>query len=191
MFLRIAVLGLFMLPSAEPGHAHQRDAGDLHERPLRLPELRPGDKCPASVGSKDVVPHQSHIFGAGGWWFGAGPVLVNLAWKDSMDDRATFSLAPVPFLDDAYRAKTPWVSDPSYGGPILVRGRALDRGGRPLRFGVDRPRLLDRLELHARAASDGQRWSFWPTSMWVHGPGCYGLQIDTRSGTDVVVFDAK
>jgi len=33
-------------------------------------------------------------------------------------------------------------------------------------------------------------WSFWPSWMWVPGPGCYGVQLDTLSGTDVVVFQA-
>ena len=34
-------------------------------------------------------------------------------------------------------------------------------------------------------------WSFWPSGMILSGVGCYGLQIDTAAGSDVVIFSAK
>jgi hypothetical protein len=33
-------------------------------------------------------------------------------------------------------------------------------------------------------------WSFWPSEMWLYGPVCYAVQIDTQSSTDTVVFRA-
>jgi hypothetical protein len=82
------------------------------------------------------------------------------------------------------------VSVPSYAGPIRVRGRALDASARVLRFAVNGPTTNDRLDLQARPAASPTSWSFWPTSMWVPGPGCYGVQIDTLAGTDIVIFEA-
>ena len=35
----------------------------------------------------------------------------------------------------------------------------------------------------------GAMWGFWPTSMILPGPGCYAIQIDTESKSDIVVFE--
>lgn len=164
--------------------------GFFDERPIQVPQLGGGEACPVSVGSRATVPLQQHIFGAGGVWFGSGPVYFFLAWKASSDDDATFALEFVPYERNAYRAKTPWVSVPSYLGPILVRGRALDASSRALRFAANGSEPTDRLQLQAPRAPGASLWSFWPSSMWVPGPGCYGVQIDTLSGSDIVVFEA-
>ncbi len=159
-------------------------------RPLTLPAVQPGDSCPITTGKRGAVPH--HIFG-GELWFGEGPVYFALAWKSSADDLATFALDPVPLEGSAHRAKTPWVAVPSYSGPILIRGRALDGSARALRFSATEAAPKDRLELAALAAPHAPAsslWWFWPSSMWVPGPGCYGVQIDTSDATEVVVFEA-
>jgi hypothetical protein len=106
----------------------------LDQRPLKLPLLRAGERCPTTTGSRDTVPRQAHIFGSGGFWFGSDPVFVGLAWKDSLDDRATFSLGLVPRIGNAPVAKTMRVSEPSYSGPILIRGQALNAEDRALEF---------------------------------------------------------
>lgn len=161
----------------------------LERRPLTLPRLHPGDACPITTGARDTVPHQPHIFGASGVWFGSGPVYFSLAWKASSDNNATFALKPVPHEGHAYRAKTPWVSVPSYAGPILIRGQSLD-GRRPLRFDATGAGPADKLLLQAPQAPAPSLWSFWPSSMWVPAAGCYGVQIDSLSGTEKVVFEA-
>jgi hypothetical protein len=162
----------------------------LHQHPLNLPILRSGEPCPTSTGGRETVPRQPHIFGTELSWFGNGPVFVALAWKDSPDDNASFSLERVPRHGIGYRAKTPWVSDPSYSGPILIRGHALDATERALQFSASAADRSPGLHLMAPNAPTASLWSFWPSSMWVPGPGCYGVQIDTLSGTDVVVFQA-
>ena len=164
--------------------------GALNERPIQVPRLAEGEACPVSVGSRTTVPSQRHIFGARGVWFGSGPVYFSLAWKASSDNDATFGLQPVPYERNAYQAKTPWVSVPSYSGPVLVRGHALDTSGRVLRFAANGSQPTDRLELQAPRAPGASLWSFWASAMWVPAPGCYGLQIDTLSGSDIVVFEA-
>jgi hypothetical protein len=163
---------------------------DLDERPLQLPSLGDREACPISAGSRTTVPVQQHIFGAAGLWLGSGPAYFLLAWKASPDDDATFALEPVPYEHNAYRAKTPWVSVPSYLGPVLVRGHALDTSGRALRFAWNGSEPTDQLRLQAPRAPGASLWSFWPAGMWVPGPGCYGVQIDTLVGSDIVVFEA-
>jgi hypothetical protein len=121
-------------------------------------------------------------------WKGAGLSRVELAgWAQRRSD---LSLDRVPHEHSAYRAKTPWVSKPDYSGPTLIRGRRLDeeRGSR-LRFTSSGSKINERLELDAPSPEkEPAHWSFWPTSMYVPGPGCYSVQIDTAQGTDVVIF---
>lgn len=159
------------------------------KRPFTLPVLRARDRCPVTQGSRESVPREPYIFCAGCLWFGAGPVY--LAWTFQLKDPkdAVFSLDGVPRNGRAYFAKTPWVSLPDYSGPILIRGRQLDGKG-ILRFSVASPRMENELDLNAPNRTDPNRWSFWPSSMSVPGPGCYGIQIDTSRGTDIVIFRA-
>ena len=113
-----------------------------------------------------------------------------LAWKESPDDFATFSLALVPVDNDAHRAKTPWVSVPSYSGPILIRGRGLGANSKALLFSALGLEPQERLKIQAPNAPSPSLWSFWGSSMWVPGAGCYGIQIDTLSRTEIVIFEA-
>ena len=190
MFQFMIAMTLAFAPSQRHLSAGQHSSV-LVKRPLTLPSIHPGDSCTIAVGSRGTVPNQSHIFGAWGAWFGAGPVYVALPYRFTRDDNnAIFNLDQVPLGDGVHRAKTPWVSVPSYSGPILVRGRALDGSGRNLRFIASGVGPRDNLELKAPQAPSVGLWSFWPTSMFVPGPGCYGIQIDTLAGTDVVVFSA-
>jgi hypothetical protein len=188
--LILAVISLMALVAPRASTCFgQVSRESLGERPLRLPQLAPGGACAVSAGTRGTVPRQPHIFW-GPLWFGKGPVYLALAWKATPGDDANFALDPVPYQDNARRAKTPWVSVPAYSGPILVRGRALDASGRTLRFDASGSGPKDWLELEAPHAPSSSHWSFWPSSMWVPGPGCYGIQIDTLSGTDIVVFEA-
>jgi len=162
----------------------------LKSRPLTLPALSPGARCPVSHGSQNPVPHAGYIFCSGCFWYGKGPVFFALAWSDQSTDEARFPLAKVPYEEHAYRAKTPWVSKPEYAGPILIRGRLLT-GSEKLRIAGGGDKLTDALELNAPAAErdDPSHWSFWPTSMFVPRAGCYGIQIDTSNSTDVIIFE--
>ena len=181
------VAGAFLCPAVVVAQTVEES---LKHRPMSLPTLAPGESCPVTTGSLGTVPRQRHIFG-GALWFGAGPVYFALAWKDSPGDDATFALEPVPREGDAHRAKTPWVASPSYSGPILVRGSAIDAGRRVLRFDATGEGPRNTLELKAPRAPLPSLWSFWPSAMWIPGPGCYGVQIDTLEATDVVVFEAQ
>ncbi len=172
----------------------------LKQRPLTLPVIRAGDRCPVTRGSRESVPREPYIFCAGCLWFGKGPVYFAWAWNFQVGGRvidalsnevedATFSLQRVPHENSDYRAKTSWVSKPDYSGPILIRGRRLDGKG-TLRFSQGGSEPEEDLHLNAPSRTDSTRWSFWPSSMYVPGPGCYGVQVDALRGTDIVIFSA-
>jgi len=161
----------------------------IDERPLTLPVLLPGDPCPLSKGSTAIVPREPYIFCSSCYWFGRGPVFFALSWNSDSED-ATFSLDGVPYESGAYRAKTPWVSRLDYSGAIVVRGRQLDGSVKnKLSFSTGGDGPYEDLQLGAYGGPGESRWSFWPSIMWVPGPGCYGLQIDTMPGTDIVIFN--
>jgi hypothetical protein len=147
--------------------------------------------CPVSIGSLQIVPPSPHIFGSRGVWFGDGPVYVNLAWKSDTLPAARFSFSKIPIYSGLpWPAKTPVVAEPSYGGAIAIRGRALDATSTPLMFSSAYG-PTDHLELHAPdgrpSAAD---WSFWATGIIVPQAGCYELQIGTAQKSEAIVFEA-
>ena len=195
MLLRPLILRLPLAIAAAftiTGSGIQRPVGAaaLDDRPLTLPNLKRDERCPVTAGSLESVPPAPHIFGSGAVWFGRGPVFVTLAFKANRLPPAQFSLSRVPFEGGARRAKTPWVSEPAFAGPIVIRGGSLRPDRAALSFGYDRE-PTPRLELMAPGSRPSAHdWSFWGTSMYVPGPGCYGVQIDTRDKTDIVIFEA-
>lgn len=178
-------LAALVTPAVERGGvvAVQRGRG-LDERALKLPLLRGGEPCPVSPGTIGTVPAQSHIFG-GDPWYGRGPVYFNWTSAHSPGtDSARFMFAGPPIENGLHRAKTPWVASPSYAGPILIRAQSLDARRIPVRF----DNLAERREMNA-PNQPAPLWSFWASSLYIPGPGCYGVQIDTSAGTDVVIFE--
>src|SRR5436853_2719561 len=86
----------------------------LKQRPLTLPVIRAGDRCPVTEGSRESVPREPYVFCAGCLWFGRGPVYFAWAWYFQVDGRvinalsndvddATFSLQGVPHENSDYR----------------------------------------------------------------------------------------
>jgi hypothetical protein len=191
---------LALAPSIVAPASDASESG-YEERPMRLPQLGSKAECPVSVGSNTVVSStHSYIFGAGGYFFGNGPVYLALAWKPADRAEARFELVDrIPRLQEGYRLKTPWIMDPEYQGVALVRGARLGtaESDRILFQGplsID-PALVLRFQNPGTLVSPeqldaGGRWGFWPTSMVLPGPGCYALQVDTELGSDIVTFEA-
>lgn len=194
-----SVLSAFALSAHQ---AVQASESIYSSRPLKLPQIAPGAQCPVSIGSDDVVSSaHEYIFGAGGYFFGSGPVYVGLAWKPRNRAEARFELIEdMPRVSQGYRLKTPWVMEPEYEGELLVRGARIGPAGtRPILFRVPQqpvgPAMVLRSKVPgtyvppAQARQVDAVWGFWPTSMFIPEPGCYALQMDTKSKSDIVVFE--
>lgn len=178
---------------------------DYIDRPLRLPALGTHGECPVSTGRDNVVSlEHGYIFGAGGYFFGSGPVYLALSWAPRDRAEAWFELDPRSHWDGAYRLKTPWIMDPQYVGLALIRGKQLDSDtDSAVSFAENTQAQSLTMDMVLRSDTTGTLvpdsyqeavesvWGFWPSHVVISGPGCYAIQIDTKDGSDIVVFEAK
>jgi len=172
--------------NTDPETPSQAQLKELYSRPLRLPALSKNGGCPVSKPDRDSVPRVGYIFCSGCPWFGKGPVYFAPAWFDETAGSVPLSKR-LPSEKDRFSVKTAWVTRPEYVGPVLARIRRLEDGEKvELRFDAGGYRDLQ-ISSPARR-DDPTHWSFWPSSMLLTKPGCYGAQIDTAQGTDVAVF---
>ena len=148
----------------------------LH-RPLHLPMLAPGAACPA-MGPRRVVAWVGPAIGPGPVYsVGYGP-------------DGTLHWAGATQAGGWYYAKILWLATPQATGPILVRGRQLD-GPNELRFGDGADPSPD-LVLSA-AATVGVSgsilgWRNFVDYTRIRAAGCYAYQVDTATGSQVIVF---
>jgi hypothetical protein len=86
-----------------------------------------------------------------------------------------------------YFHTTLWAFSPRYRGPLLIRGRRLDRP-QQVRFHTG---SYPRRELRVPPGHAPQgHWSYGVSSTMLRAPGCYGLQIDGLTFSRAVVFRA-
>jgi hypothetical protein len=142
-------------------------------RPLRLPTLRSGDRCPVTRGHQ-VQRAFANVLGDGP----AYPTDSAGTWRDSRVENGW------------YYAKVLWVASPADPGPYLVRGRQLD-GPEELRFG-EGPHPAAELPLPAggTASTPDSTWFNWPSYTRLRASGCYAYQLDAQNGSHVLVFQA-
>jgi hypothetical protein len=142
-------------------------------RPLRLPAVGPGDRCPVTRRHQ-VEPAFAAALGDGP----AYPTDSAGSWRDGGVEGGW------------YYAKVLWVADPAHPGPFLVHGRQLD-GGWQLRFGGGpQPSAELLLPAGGTARSPDSDWFNWPSYTRLRGGGCYAYQVDAASGSQVIVFRA-
>lgn len=163
------------------------DWDTLRARPLRLPTLPPGAACPAAAGR---TVHEGY-----GPAIGDGPVYIVGMGVDGV----LHAVGPTPGAKDV----TAWgyqfaifIISPSYAGPVLARGERLG-GGRPLLFngGLDQltgfspttPILLRQLRMEGDPAF-GSPWPSFPADLRMQAPGCYGIQLDGATFSEVIIF---
>lgn len=156
------------------------------QRPLRVPAIAAGRPCPTSA--PDPKGDLRRIGFAAGIAWGRGPAYPG--GLDSGQGKPILRyLDPIPAQSLFYGSswfgnKVLWAVDPTYRGPVLVRGRQLD-GPNPLRFnrGVVPPRAM---QIPASQPPRGE-----PSFTRVRAPGCYGYQVDGVGFSYVIVFEAK
>ena len=155
------------------------DWQSLQQRPLHLPPLASGGRCPASTLASQVSGKKYGVGGA----VGSGPVYAVLG-------RASLFTVFRPGWGAWAGQKVLWFVLPSYKGPVLIRGRKLG-SSQLMRFdGGKNPAAEIRIAPGETVTWKGQVAGSRgrPSDVRVRAPGCYGVQIDGTSFSEVIVF---
>jgi hypothetical protein len=157
----------------------------LH-RPLHLPSLAQTHRCPRTRSVRSVPGIAAAL--------GRGPAYPTIGSRTGVAYIGPHS--DTAHIGDWYFRKTIWTVDAKYQGPLLLRGRRIDRAG-PLRFQAYGPPSLARshaeLRWPARWPTENRTASGWrqlPGATVLRGPGCYAFQADGLTFTTVIVFQA-
>lgn len=135
-------------------------ATPLGARPLKLPTLQPGSPCPISAQQDFAAGPGNKLPGYG---FGPGPVFLS--------------------------GQTQWFSgvyalilvSPAYSGGVVVRGHQLDgTNGIPFRDQQGEGDVVI-------APGSAGEWRSWGSNI-SGAPGCYGLQVDGDTFSEIIVF---
>lgn len=135
----------------------------LESRTLRLPSIDPNGFCP--VSPQVTLPRIGiRLNKMPDYGFGDGPVYLSgqLAWHRS----------EVAML----------LVSPTYAGPALARGHQLDGGGG---YPFDEP-AGDSALVHSAQRNEWR--TFGSPIVQTVSPGCYGVQVDGTSFSEVIIF---
>lgn len=207
--LAIAAVGSYLVTRTT---APAQRSGSLLSRPLHVPSLGPGGRCPVSSG--EAVSSSFFVGDA----LGHGPVRVLLGDEgDILRGRVALSMPPA---SGWYGIQTLWFAMPRYDGPFVVRGARLGKRGpievQPGENGYDAgqvpgsgPLVVARgptsntfyttwRAAHVRDAVTGRMvtvltgggYRTVPGSTWIRSPGCYAWQVDGRGFSETIVMDA-
>lgn len=167
----------------------------LEARRLRL--YRAGAACPASSVRTVALRWSGPTGGIFGVGTRLGPVILLLSEESvpipriRVDGRLYVDRAVVRLGPSSVRGwgalKTVWLSEPSYRGPVLVRGRRLDGTG-PVGIGV-RPAEKRFVMPAGPDINGGNGYRPGIGYVWLKRTGCYGFQIDGTTFSHEVVVD--
>jgi hypothetical protein len=167
------------LTSMAAGMASGQGRTDSLRRPLHLPRLGPGKRCPVSPSRASPWASQilngrrlAYLVGVGGAT--RGTIAIDFSVANGLG---------------WYGQKTPWAVNRSYGGPVLIRGGRIDHAGK-VRFTKAHGQHLRKL-FWRRGADQGsppnRAFRFLAAETLVRAPGCYALQVDGTSFSRIVV----
>jgi hypothetical protein len=94
--------------------------------------------------------------------------------------------------------KTPWIVPATYRGPVLIRGRRIDRPG-VMRFAKGYGDHLDELRFRTGESSGVRgriqglpgRYRLLASATLLRAPGCYAFQVDGASFSSVIVMRVR
>lgn len=166
----------------------------LQQRSVHFPSLKPDTPCPTTHGSF-VIPNFDPLLGKGPAYadFFGGSSPAETTGKGILDYVSSFG-------DGSQWGgqKVLWFINPSYHGPVVIRGGQLD-GVHGMRFngGAEQQsysspfagvNLLSELRLIGGGA--GGPWPNWGTYTRLQAPGCYAYQIDGTTFSYLIIFKA-
>jgi hypothetical protein len=164
------------------------------ERPLQLPSLAPGQSCPVSPTS--TFPGGAGFSGEFDA-LGSGPLFLQPGDPSK----------PVTLRFDSKSwasQKVIWVVARDYAGPLLLRGRRIDAPGKlgfahylgavgyPGSGPGDDKAHRDLLYVRQGLGARGPRvLDSFPSGVYAQSPGCYAIQVDGESFTEMIIFRAR
>jgi hypothetical protein len=174
--------GRSSLPVASSAPRTPADPGEVSKlrlRPMTLPILGAGERCPVttevSSPSKDI-----------GQLWGTGPARPVLGGAPHIE-----IAPPANYGSKLWGGnKVLWALSADSSNVALVRGRQLDG---PAQVGFDQgdePALQKILDPSGRTPLNGG-WFDFPGAVRLEGPGCYAFQIDRGDKTWTIVFSAS
>jgi hypothetical protein len=146
----------------------------LRNRPLTELRIEPGQQCPVTTETGRVAGFSA---------LGPGP-----AFPFGTHNVVTFTMPPEEGLGPEWGGvKRVWLLDTRHAGRALVRGRQLD-GPNEVRF-VRGPQWTPTKMLNP--VRELQVEGPTPSMTRLRAPGCYAYQVDVRTSSYVVVFEAR
>jgi hypothetical protein len=175
-----ALVSVGLVPAAGAGG---KDQWAALRRPLHLPQLAPGAKCPVSKVDRSVAWSPINIFGDSG--IGSGPAYPGLGGSSGLIYMSRDQQYGGPW----FGTKVFWYVRSIYRGPLLIRGRRLDGTGRLGFNGTKSAGSELRIAAGQTVSWQGQpRGSRGvPSGVRARTAGCYGIQIDGTTFSRVVV----
>ena len=152
-------------------------------RPIHLPRIAVGTRCPVSAPGHKVYRNE-------GAAIGPGPVYALSLGPFARTVVMPFVLpSPALFAGSAWGGQIlKWIGAPSYRGPVLIRGRKLS-GRDGLGFGAGVVPLAE-MDVPPGGPFNPGGWRLWSGYARLRSPGCYGLQVDGTSFSEVIIFRA-
>src|SRR5215472_8409517 len=153
-------------------------------RPLYLPHLGTGARCPVSAPGRKVYRIESAALGPGPVYAQSiGPFARKAVMPFVLPSRA------VLFGGSAWGGQIlKWMGAPSYRGPVLIRGRDLS-GRDGLGFGSGKVPLAE-IDVPPGGPVNPGGSRLWSGYARLRSPGCYGLQVDGTTFSEVIIFRA-
>jgi hypothetical protein len=176
---------VFAVAASTPGLAASAPMSDDLHRPLHLPRLAPGQRCPTSPSHAAPwgTAGQQTLNGRGpAYLIGVGAPGGTISIAGSARDSLGW-----------YGQKTPWAIKRSYEGPILVRGARIGRRGQ-VRFAHGYGDHLRELQWDAGAdqgSPPDPNFRFLASATLFRAPGCYAFQIDGSTFSKIIVVRVR
>jgi hypothetical protein len=149
----------------------------LRSRPLRIPALAAGEACVATP-AKEVTPDLGPALGDGPvYMVGYGTEGIT-SYYGGREDGGWYYL------------KTIWAAPPNFHSVFLLRGRQVD-GSNEARFSQDDTATPDPQAVYSSEPVPGSMpsgWLPWVRYVRVRAPGCYGIQVDGQTFSEVIRF---
>jgi hypothetical protein len=149
------------------------------QRPLALPSITAGELCPVSALHPITTPS------FGGVALGTGPARPLAA---APMDATHGILLGTGQREGWYGFKTLWFTEPSYQGPVRIRGARIDAPG-SIAFG-EGPDLAELIFPPGPTLNGRDGWRTAPGGTYVKLSGCYAWQVDGVGFSNIIIFRA-